>query len=364
MLTLYRRHSKDCPNYGQPYLQKDGKPGCPVWVRGIRAGKPVKESLHIRSWDKATQVVKSWEGKPKIERITVEDALNKYYDACKEANLSPNTLKKYRTFCAALGRFARLNGIVYLGEFRVQEVRDFLKSRRYVLKGGEKPLADSTLAKELERTRTCFRFFEQQEWIDKNPARIVRPPKVRSKPRLPFEDAEVSKILGQCETPAETAFVRVLRHSGLRITDAALLQISDLQGNRICLRTTKADVLVHILLPSDLVEQLNALPRKGKYLFLIGESEHPHTVSNLWRRRIQRMCKAANISPDHPHRFRHTLAKDLLLRGASVEDVAMILGNSPAIVIKFYSQWIPARQAKLDSLLEETWSAPRLVRVK
>jgi site-specific recombinase XerD len=76
------------------------------------------------------------------------------------------------------------------------------------------------------------------------------------------------------------------------------------------------------------------------------------------------MCKAAKILPDHPHRFRHTLAADLLLKGASVEDVAAILGNSPAVVIKYYSQWIRGRQDRLDAFLEKTWEQPQLVRVK
>jgi len=62
---------------------------------------------------------------------------------------------------------------------------------------------------------------------------------------------------------------------------------------------------VHILLPPDLIQDLKVIQTKGDYLFLIGESENPHTASNLWRRRIKRMCQAAKILPDHPHRFRH-----------------------------------------------------------
>ena len=48
----------------------------------------------------------------------------------------------------------------------------------------------------------------------------------------------------------------------------------------------------------------------------------------------------------HAHRFRHTLATELLGRGASFEDVADILGNSPEIVRKHYAKWSPARQAR------------------
>jgi site-specific recombinase XerD len=116
--------------------------------------------------------------------------------------------------------------------------------------------------------------------------------------------------------------------------------------------------------PPQLASLLKKIPQTAGYFFLWGESTHVHSVSNLWRRRIKAMCKAVGIMPDHPHRFRHSLAADLLMKGASVEDVAAILGNSPAIVIKHYSQWIRGRQDRLDSFLEKTWEQPKLVRVK
>jgi site-specific recombinase XerD len=68
--------------------------------------------------------------------------------------------------------------------------------------------------------------------------------------------------------------------------------------------------------------------------------------------------------PDHPHRFRHTLAADLLVKGASVKDVAAILGNSPAVVMKHYSQWIASRQTRLDEVVKKTWETRKLIRVK
>jgi hypothetical protein len=55
-----------------------------------------------------------------------------------------------------------------------------------------------------------------------------------------------------------------------------------------------------------------------------------------------------------PLRFKllYTLATELLGRGASFEDVADILGNSPEIVRKHYGKWSPARQTRIDDLME------------
>jgi len=43
-------------------------------------------------------------------------------------------------------------------------------------------------------------------------------------------------------------------------------------------------------------------------------------------------------------------------RGASFEDVADVLGNSPEIVRKHYGKWSPARQSRIDDLLEKVHS--------
>jgi site-specific recombinase XerD len=88
-----------------------------------------------------------------------------------------------------------------------------------------------------------------------------------------------------------------------------------------------------------------------------------HTTADLWRRRFKAICKEANIMPDHPHRMRHTLAADMLSKGASAADVAAILGNSEVVVQKHYSQWIKSRQDRLDSIVSSTWDM-KLRRVK
>jgi predicted transcriptional regulator len=54
--------------------------------------------------------------------------------------------------------------------------------------------------------------------------------------------------------------------------------------------------------------------------------------------------------------FRHTLAIELLEKGITVEHVAAILGNSPAIVYKHYSPWVASRQKALDKAVMSVWA--------
>jgi integrase len=66
--------------------------------------------------------------------------------------------------------------------------------------------------------------------------------------------------------------------------------------------------------------------------------------------------KASLVPHAHAHRFRHTLATELLGKGDSFEEVGDILGNSPEIVRKHYAKWSPARQSRIDDLMARVHS--------
>jgi integrase len=61
--------------------------------------------------------------------------------------------------------------------------------------------------------------------------------------------------------------------------------------------------------------------------------------------------KKSGVKKAHAHRYRHTLATRLLERGATFEQVADILGNSPEVVRKHYAKWSPGRQDNIDRLM-------------
>jgi len=50
------------------------------------------------------------------------------------------------------------------------------------------------------------------------------------------------------------------------------------------------------------------------------------------QRTLSAVFKRAKVDRGHPHRFRHTLASEILGRGATVEYGANILADSPRMV--------------------------------
>ena len=66
---------------------------------------------------------------------------------------------------------------------------------------------------------------------------------------------------------------------------------------------------------------------------------------------LRTVFKKSGVKNAHSHRFGHTLATRLLEEGATFEQVADILGNSPAIVGKHYGKWSKGRQNNIDRLM-------------
>jgi integrase/recombinase XerD len=329
-----------------------------MWCEGTVESKYIRHSLKTRSWERGEELKRQIEDgiKPKEQpkTVSIKDAIAAFIKDCEARNLNASTLRKYRRLERRILDFGQARKLDRCSDFTAPALQDFR---------GTWHLAPRTAGKELERLRAAFRFFTQNGWLAQSPASMLKAPQVKINPRLPFSEKEIQAILSKAKDDRELAFISVLRHSGLRIGDASLLKTSHLTENRLYLHTRKAGTPVSILLPDPLVSLLKKLQPRGGYFFVRGESTSMHTCADLWRRRFKILCKAAGVMPDHAHRFRHSLAADLLSRGVSTEHVAAILGNSPAIVARHYSQWIQSRQDALDAALQSTWK-PALVLVQ
>jgi integrase len=145
--------------------------------------------------------------------------------------------------------------------------------------------------------------------------------------------------------------------SGLRIGDAATISrdkfIRDGDGWKLELRTAKTGVSVFIPMQKQVVESIQRLP--GKYPFWSGEST-PANCTSVWQEAYRKLFKHAGME-GHPHRFRHTFAKNLLVNEVPLETVSLLLGHQKvAITEKHYARFVPERQALIESQVRKTWA--------
>jgi integrase len=80
-------------------------------------------------------------------------------------------------------------------------------------------------------------------------------------------------------------------------------------------------------------------------------SARPMTRPGLYRRMLA-LGKREGVQNAHPHRFRDTLAVDMLSRGASPYDVAKMLGDTIDTVERHYSAFVKELRDRVRNILE------------
>jgi integrase/recombinase XerD len=323
-------------------------------------------SLDLTSWEAASDLIHGWEAAGEIDPVrviptTVPEAVDAYIADGRARRLADTTISKHREILERrFLEFCKTHGIEHVGELSTQALRQFRGSWNY---------SAITSKKRLEYVKAFLQFCVHQSWLRSNPADGVKPPRVDDSPTLPFSDSEVQRILTACATARTknkwgkqirlrwTAMTLLLRYSGMRISDASTLERSRLVNSRLLLRTQKTKKHVWIPLPAPVVKALEKCPNRcAEYFFWSGHGKRTSAV-NLWERAYQAVFRNANVEGAHIHRFRTTFAVDLLSHGTSVETVATLLGNSPAIVLKHYAPWVQSRQLALEAEVRKIWTA-------
>src|SRR5260370_42008015 len=66
MLTVYRRHRKDCEHRNEGRAYRRCK--CPLWADGLLGKRDVRKSLGVTDWNCATEIVGEWETEKAVMR--------------------------------------------------------------------------------------------------------------------------------------------------------------------------------------------------------------------------------------------------------------------------------------------------------
>ena len=223
--------------------------------------------------------------------------------------------------------------------------------------------------------RQFLGFCQDRRWIADNPAKRIKGPRnIKPAEVVPYTPAEVGKMIAACDVigrgPYERlrarAMVLLMRYTGLRISDVVTLERDRIQGGQILLHTQKTGGTVFLPVPGELQDALDKVPvprntgAEARWFFWNGIISKRALIGTA-QRTLAAVFAKSKVEGAHAHRFRHTLATEILARGGSEQDAADILGISAAIVRKHYAKWCHARQQRINRLFQAVYPRTYLV---
>ncbi|AKV86381.1 hypothetical protein AKG07_08790 [Microbacterium sp. CGR1] len=256
--------------------------------------------------------------------------------------------------------------------WRLKAIRDVKHGdvQTWVTKESERGLAASTIRTRLNYVQMAFRAAVDNQVISRNPASRVKTPRIRKR-EATMKILTADQVNASLEAAGEfRAFVAVCAFAGLRLGEAAGLQVGDVDRvrNTILVRrqvqgtsipTTrivppKAGSEREVFVPAELIDMLAPYVSSpgvalDSFVFrsALGHLYNRNSAGEEWRRIRKTLGFGDEVTI---HTFRHTFASNLIASGCDVVTVQRALGHSqPSITLNVYSHLWPSAEDKTRS---------------
>jgi integrase len=376
-LFVYARHTADCSNRDDRFWRRCR---CPKWIRGTLGDKSIRRTAKTRSWERAEAELRKIEAaefssvRKAEHKMTIKKAIESFLEDERSRHLAGTTTGQSKTLLEQqLVPWAAQQGLLFLDELTAPNLSNF---RATWTNAGNNA---NTARRKHQRLSGFLWFCVRNEWLEKNPARMLKAIRVKQIPTDYFTREEFKRIVDATYAYGDwqgghdfhhrseklRALVLLMRWSGLAIRDAVTLERERLtSGNKLFLYRAKTNVPVYLPLPSQLADLLRSLPNSNpRYFFWSGNGD-PETVKKGWDRSLRRLFKDVKLrKPDgtlkrcHAHMFRDTFAVELLLAGVPLDQVSLLLGHaSIKVTERHYAPFVKARQEQLEASTLRAWA--------
>lgn len=253
-------------------------------------------------------------------RQKTNDIMQMFCDAKEIEGRSRNTIARYTYI---LNRFFSVEN-VDATDVMVFHIRDFF------MKEKRRGISDRTIAGYRDVFSSFFGWLFNEGIIQKNPCLNVGTIKCRKEIRKPYTDVDIERMKEACNSQRDKAIIAFLLSTGCRISEVCALNISDIDFQRSeCTVLGKGNkertVFINDVASMLLQRYLNDRDDLSEALFIGKGSErlHPGGI----RKMLKGIEDKSGVENVHPHRFRRTLATNLINRGMPIQDVAHVLGH-------------------------------------
>jgi site-specific recombinase XerD len=284
----------------------------------------------------------------------MEKYINRFLEHLEiDKGLSPITISRYKFFLKRFSDFAKINSPTNISPTLVREFKLFLS--RYKDKRG-KPLDRTTKNLHLIALRNFLRYFAEKEDLPVMLYTKIDIPKDQERDIKVLMGEQIDRLLNSPDisTPEglrDKAILEFLFSTGARVSEARRIN-----RDEINYETGEVSVLGkrgkrRVLFLSDdailaLKNYLKTRDDQWRPLFIRYGGPKPKDPEGedrrLTVRSIERMVKkyakkAGIVTDPTPHTLRHSMASDLLQRGADVRTVQLFLGHEKLETTRIYT---------------------------
>ena len=256
-----------------------------------------------------------------------DDAKIRMFVASKKAvNRQTDTLRQY------------VREIRNVKEFfgkRLEDITGMDLRYYYGVMRERKGIKMSTMQTRIHYLSSFWDFLITEELVHSNPVKRIGMLKVEKVIKKPFSAEEMEALRMNCDTLRDRALVEFLYSTGVRVSELAALNVGDIEMGKQSLivygkgskerRTYLTDSAKFYLKRYLQTREQDGLA--GQPLFVTLDYPHDRLSVAGIQYMLRTLGRRAGVENVHPHRFRRTIATDLLNRGMPIEQVKEFLGH-------------------------------------
>ena len=300
----------------------------------VKVGQEVSDIVQ----DTLIMVLNDYEIQERCTEVAVldtapESMLKKFIATKRLEGIAESTLTRYYDANLKLLQFLRKD----LSEITTYDIRLYLSYRREC---SERQVSNRTLDGMRRCYSSFFSWLDAEEIIPHNPCAGIKQIKYKKDVKKPFSAVDIEKMRNACSSNIrDLALIDFLYCTGCRVSEVARLNISDINFEALeCVVIGKGNKERYVYLSEvaamHLREYLDS--RQDDYEALFAGKGTERLQKNGIEAIVKNIGKKAGVDNAHPHRFRRTLATNLLDRGMNIQDVAEILGHADLKTTQIY----------------------------
>ena len=202
--------------------------------------------------------------------------------------------------------------------------------RKYLMAQKDAGQADTTLEGMRSVYSSFFGWCHKEGLLPGNPCANLAPIKCAKVVRLPYSDVDLEKLREACTGNRNKAIMSFLLASGCRVSEMCGLNRDDVdfeRGEAIVMGKGAKERTVFLTDVALLHLRRYLMERTDDSPALFAGRGSARIQPNAVRKMLHDAADRAGVADVHPHRFRRTLATNLIGHGMPIQDVASVLGH-------------------------------------